>query len=167
MERFRALSYTNIWLNTTCGTNCTEDSTYKGDSVYSSAAAVTGCTTTDSSCLPTQTKTGPDNRAYRLDTYVEYSCLSGTLSTSPTLTCGTTAPAPVKLVTVVVRSRAAQVPGRPARSRCASSRRSPRSQGSELRPADPSFGRITPSGNIAANPPSGRRRRQADRQWER
>ncbi len=104
MERFRALSYTNIWLNTTCGTNCTEDSTYKGDSVYSSAAAVTGCTTTDSSCLPTQTKTGPDNRSYRLDTYVEYSCLSGTLSTSPTLTCGTTAPAPVKLVTVVVRS---------------------------------------------------------------
>jgi type IV pilus modification protein PilV len=104
MERFRALSYTGIWLNTTCGTSCAEDTTYKGDSVYSSAAAVTGCTTTDSSCLPTQMKTGPDGTSYRLDTYVEYGCLSGTLVTSPSLTCGSTSPAPVKLVTVVVRS---------------------------------------------------------------
>ena len=104
MERFRALSYSNIALNTTCGTNCAEDSTYQGDSVYSGTAAVTGCATTDSACLPTQTKTGPDGSSYRLDTYVEYSCLSGTLSTSPSLTCGTNQPTPVKLVTVVVRS---------------------------------------------------------------
>jgi type IV pilus modification protein PilV len=104
MERFRALSYSNIQLNTTCGASCAEDSTYTGDTAYSSTAAVTGCSTTDVSCLPTQTKTGPDGKSYRLDTFIEYSCVSGTLSTSPTLTCGATAPSPVKLVTVVVRS---------------------------------------------------------------
>jgi prepilin-type N-terminal cleavage/methylation domain-containing protein len=113
MERFRALNYSNIWLNTTCGANCAEDSTYQGDPVFSSAAAVTGCTTTDSSCLPTQTKTGPDGRSYRLDTYIEYSCLSGTLSTSPSLTCGTSQPAPLKLVTVVVRSTGGAGTGSP------------------------------------------------------
>lgn len=104
MERFRALSYSNIQLNTTtCGANCA-DSTYTSDSAYSATAAVTGCSTTDVSCLPTQTKTGPDGASYRLDTFIEYSCVSGTLSTSPSLTCGATAPSPVKLVTVVVRS---------------------------------------------------------------
>lgn len=104
MERFRALSYSNIALNALCGASCAEDSTYKGDSVYSATAAVTGCATTDSSCLPTQTKPGPDGRSYRLDTYVEYSCVSGTLATSPSLTCGTNQPSPLKSVTVVVRS---------------------------------------------------------------
>lgn len=106
MERFRALSYTAIQLDTTCGTNCAEDSTYTSDSVYSSTAQVTGCppSNTDVSCLPTRTVTGPDNKSYRLDTYITYSCVSGTLSTSPTPTCGSTSPSPVKLVTVVVRS---------------------------------------------------------------
>lgn len=106
MERFRALSYSNIQLDTlpACGATCAEDSTYTSDSAYSATAAVTGCSTTDVSCLPTQTKTGPDGKSYRLDTFIEYSCVSGTLSTSPSLTCGATAPSPVKLVTVVVRS---------------------------------------------------------------
>ncbi len=104
MERFRALSYTAIQLNTNCGTNCAEDSTYTSDSVYSSTTQVTGCSTTDVTCLPTRTVIGPDNGSYRLDTYIKYSCVSGTLSTSPTLTCGSTSPSPVKLVTVVVHS---------------------------------------------------------------
>jgi Tfp pilus assembly protein PilE len=105
MERFRALQYSAIQLNTTCGTSCSEDATFTGDGAYSSAAQVTGCTsTTESTCLPTQTKTGPDGKAYRLDTYVEYSCVSGTLSTSPSLACGAGNPYPDKRVTVVVRS---------------------------------------------------------------
>ena len=168
MERFRALSYTNIWLNTTCGTNCTEDSTYKGDSVYSSAAAVTGCTTTDSSCLPTQTKTGPDNRSYRLDTYIEYSCLSGTLSTSPTLTCGTTAPAPVSSSRSWCAALAAPAPGRrhDHGARAVGVHLPHRAVSSA--PRIPRSGESLHQGNIAANPPFwGRRRRQADRQWER
>jgi prepilin-type N-terminal cleavage/methylation domain-containing protein len=113
MERFRALSYSSIQLNTTCGANCTEDSTYTSDAVYSSTAQITGCPTTtpmETTCVPTQTKTGPDGRSYRLDTYIKYSCpTSGTtLSISP-LKCtnnsdGSTAASPVKLVTVVVKS---------------------------------------------------------------
>jgi prepilin-type N-terminal cleavage/methylation domain-containing protein len=101
-----------IKLNTTCGASCTEDATFTGDSTYSSAAQVTGCTTTDSTCLPTQTKTGPDGKTYRLDSYVEYACVSGTLVTSPSLTCGSGNPQPVKRVTVVVRSSALTAPVR-------------------------------------------------------
>jgi Tfp pilus assembly protein PilE len=113
MERFRALQYSAIQLNTTCGTSCNEDATFTGDAAYSSAAQVTGCTsTTESTCLPTQTKTGPDGKTYRLDTYVEYSCVSGTLSTSPSLTCGAGNPYPSKRVTVVVRSSSLTTPVR-------------------------------------------------------
>jgi type IV pilus modification protein PilV len=104
MERFRAVQYSALKLNTTCGASCTEDATFTGDTAYSSAAQVTGCTTTDATCLPTQTKTGPDGNSYRLDSYIEYACVSGTLSTSPSLTCGSGNPYPVKRVTVVVRS---------------------------------------------------------------
>jgi type IV pilus modification protein PilV len=112
MERFRALQYSAIQLNTTCGTSCTVDATYTGDTAYSSTAQVTGCASTDATCLPTQTKTGPDNKSYRLDTYVAYTCVSGTLSTSPSLTCGGTNPQPVKRVTVVVRSSSLTTPVR-------------------------------------------------------
>jgi Tfp pilus assembly protein PilV len=104
MERFRALRYSAIQLNTSCGTSCTEDSTFTGDAAYNSAAQVTGCSsTTESTCLPTQTKTGPDGLSYRLDTYIEYSCVSGTLTTSP-LSCGSGNPYPFKRITLVVRS---------------------------------------------------------------
>jgi Tfp pilus assembly protein PilV len=112
MERFRAIQYSAIKLNTTCGSTCLEDSTYTVDSAYNSTAQVTGCATTESTCLPTQTKTGPDNKSYRLDTYIAYACVSGTLSTSPSLTCGGSNPYPVKRVTVVVRSSALTAPVR-------------------------------------------------------
>jgi type II secretory pathway pseudopilin PulG len=112
MERFRALQYSAIQLNTSCGTNCTEDATFTSDTAYNSAAQVTGCSsTTESTCLPTQTKTGPDGKSYRLDTYIEYSCVSGTLATSP-LSCGSGNPYPVKRVTVVVRSSSLTTPVR-------------------------------------------------------
>jgi type II secretory pathway pseudopilin PulG len=111
MERFRALSYSAIQLNTGCGTNCTEDSTFTGDSAYSAAAQVTGCSsTTETTCLPTQTKTGADARSYRLDTYIEYSCVSGTY-VSPT-SCGSGKPYPVKRVTLVVRNSSLTTPVR-------------------------------------------------------
>lgn len=104
MERYRALQYANIKLNTTCGASCTQDATYTGDSAYSSTAQITGCATTDATCLSTQTKTGPDGKSYRVDTYIVWNCVGGgTLSTSPSVTCGAGQPAPMKLVTVVVR----------------------------------------------------------------
>lgn len=111
MERFRALQFSAIQLNTTCGTSCTEDTTYTGDAAYSSATAVTGCSsTTESTCLPTQTKTGPDGKSYRLDTYIEYSCVSGTFVSSTS--CGSGSPYPVKRVTLVVRSSSLTSPVR-------------------------------------------------------
>lgn len=110
MERFRALHYDNIKLDTACGASCAEDATYTADSAYSSTAQIAGCTPVppavlpDASCLPTQTETGPDGRSYRVDTYVDWGCVGGgTLITSPSVTCGTGQPAPVKFVTVVVR----------------------------------------------------------------
>jgi len=112
MERFRAVQYSAIKLNTSCGTTCAQDATYTADPAYSSTAQVTGCTTTDATCLSTQTKTGPDTKSYRVDSYVAYSCISGTLSTSPSLTCGSGNPYPVKRVTVVVRSSTLTAPVR-------------------------------------------------------
>ena len=105
MERFRALQYAAIQLNTTCGATCSQDSTYTSDSAYSSTAQVTGCTSTGSACLSTQTRTGPDGKSYRVDTFIRYSCpiTTDTLSISP-LTCGSGEPLPVKLVSVVVRN---------------------------------------------------------------
>jgi prepilin-type N-terminal cleavage/methylation domain-containing protein len=100
MERFRALSYTSIQLNTTCGTNCAKDATYIADTAYSSSAEVSGCATQDQTCLPTQAKTGPDGNSYRVDTYIDWSCLSGSYSAG---SCGSGNPIPVKLITVVVR----------------------------------------------------------------
>jgi type IV pilus modification protein PilV len=111
MERYRARSYANIQLNTTCGANCTEDSTFTGDSAYSSAAQVTGCATTDTSCLPTQTKIGPDGTSFRVDTFIEYTCATGTLSTTPSVSCSTGV-TPVKLITIVVRNSALSQPVR-------------------------------------------------------
>jgi type II secretory pathway pseudopilin PulG len=104
MERFRALQYANIQLDTACGASCSQDATYTGDTAYSSTAQITTAPSscTDATCLSTQTKTGPDGKSYRLDTYVDYNCVNGTLVTSP-LGCGAGNPSPVKLVTVVVR----------------------------------------------------------------
>jgi type IV pilus modification protein PilV len=110
MERFRAIKFSAIELDTTCGTSCTEDATFTGDSAYSATTQVTGCATTDATCLPTQTKTGPDGNSYRLDTYIEYSCVSGTYVSSTS--CGSGNPYPVKRVTVVVRSSKLTAPVR-------------------------------------------------------
>jgi prepilin-type N-terminal cleavage/methylation domain-containing protein len=98
MERFRALQYSAIQLNTSCA-NCAEDSTYTADASYSSANQITGCATIDSSCLPTQTPIGPDNKSYRMDTFIDWACATGTYS-SGSCSSGQN---PVKVVTVVVR----------------------------------------------------------------
>ncbi len=108
MERFRALTYSSIQLNTTCPA-CGVDSTYTSDSVYNATARVSGCSSsTESTCLPIQTKTGPDGSSYRMETFIEYSCpvSTDTLTISP-LSCGTDEPSPVKVVTVVVTASAA------------------------------------------------------------
>ena len=89
METYRTLPYACIYLTSASG-----DSTYSGDAAYS------GSQVTGSSCSPSatpatsattasQTVSGPDNRSYRVDTYI--------VSTTPS---GGRA---LKKVTVVVR----------------------------------------------------------------
>jgi type II secretory pathway pseudopilin PulG len=90
METYRTLPYACIYLTSASG-----DSTYSGDAAYS------GSQVTGSSCSPSatpatsastasQTVSGPDNRSYRVDTYI--------VSTTPS---GGRA---LKKVTVVVRA---------------------------------------------------------------
>jgi type II secretory pathway pseudopilin PulG len=94
MERFRALSYSSIYLDTASLTAINADGTtlgtiYRGDSAYSATQVNQTCTPLIASCLPSQTVTGPDGRSYRVDTYI--------VSVTPA------AGDPVKEATVVVR----------------------------------------------------------------
>jgi Tfp pilus assembly protein PilV len=124
LERFRAETYDTVGLSKTLFD--ATDSTYKGDSAYSTATAITdssglcsGATPTYTSCYPsraipdtsqTPAEVAPDNRKYRLDTYVNWGCSQGneTLDTSvspPVCKIGTVEQpyAQVKIVTIVVR----------------------------------------------------------------
>jgi prepilin-type N-terminal cleavage/methylation domain-containing protein len=106
MERFRALTYQWICLSST-----SSEATYAAGAP--TGTAVPTCSTTDSALVPIQDpKTGPDNRSYRVDTYVVWNCpIGGTLNTSapdtpsaPGCRTGSTLiSSPVKLVRVVVR----------------------------------------------------------------
>jgi Tfp pilus assembly protein PilV len=87
LERYRALAYTSIYLDTT--SLAATDSTYQGDSAYSASQVNQACSPLVAACTPSQTLTGPDGRSYRVDTYI--------VSVTP---AGGTA---VKQVTVVVR----------------------------------------------------------------
>lgn len=86
MERFRALRYADIALNTSLST----DSVYTGDTAYS-GTVVSGCLTSDVECTPVQSSvSGADGRTYRVDTYIRYDTPTGGRQ--------------LKQVTVVVRS---------------------------------------------------------------
>lgn len=87
LERYRALAYTSIYLDTT--SLAATDSTYQADSAYSASQVSQACSPLVAACTPSQTLTGPDGRSYRVDTYI--------VSVTP---AGGTA---VKQVTVVVR----------------------------------------------------------------
>ena len=87
IERYRARSFAAIYLDTT--SLSATDSTYRTDSAYSTSQVSQTCSPLVAACTPSQTVTGPDNRAYRVDTYIVWTTPTG----------GT----PVKQVTVVVR----------------------------------------------------------------
>ena len=101
MELYRALKYTEIALDTTAVATANGDSTYQCDlaNKVDPAGSCGGgnqqtqqqktCATMTPQCNPRQTVTGPDQRSYRIDTYV----VSQTPPTGRT----------VKLVTIVVR----------------------------------------------------------------
>ena len=101
MELYRALKYTEIALDSTSVTTANADTRYQCDSANKIDPAVacgganqqtqqlTTCATMTPQCNPRQTVAGPDQRSYRVDTYV----------VSQTPPSGR----PVKLVTIVVR----------------------------------------------------------------
>jgi Tfp pilus assembly protein PilV len=101
MELYRALRYTEIALDSTEVTTANADTTYQCDPAnkVDPAGACGGanqqtqqvktCATLTPQCNPRQTVTGPDQRSYRVDTYI-------VSQTPPTGRA-------VKLVTIVVR----------------------------------------------------------------
>jgi Tfp pilus assembly protein PilV len=91
MERFRAIRYNSIYLDST--SLGTTDATYQGDGAYSASQVNQACSPLVSACTPSQTITGPDSRSWRIDTYVVWRTPAGGR--------------PVKEVTVVVRKPAA------------------------------------------------------------
>jgi Tfp pilus assembly protein PilE len=104
MELYRALKYTEIALDTTAVGTANGDTTYQCDTANKVNPAGTcgganqqtqqmkTCGSLTPQCDPRQTVTGPDQRLYRVDTYV----VSQTPPTGRT----------VKLVTIVVRRKA-------------------------------------------------------------
>ena len=101
MELYRALKYGEIALDSASVTTANTDTTYQCDAANKVSAAgacgganqqtqqLTTCGTMTPQCDPRQTVSGPDNRSYRIDTYV-------VADTPPTGRAN-------KLVTIVVR----------------------------------------------------------------
>lgn len=89
LERYRAVAFSSIYLDTASLNPAVTDATYEGDAAYSGTQVNQTCATLTPVCTPTQTVTGPDGRSYRVDTYIVMATPAG----------GTG----VKQVTVVVR----------------------------------------------------------------
>ena len=101
MERYRALKYTEIALDSTAVTTANGDPVYQCDIANKIAPSgscgganqqtqeLRTCATLTPQCDPRQTVFGPDHRSYRIDTYI-------VSQTPPT-------GRPVRLVTIVVR----------------------------------------------------------------
>jgi type II secretory pathway pseudopilin PulG len=106
MELFRGLKYTSIVQDTAEWNSAVADATWTTDSAYQNnmkapitapkalVATITGgvCagTPVPVSCDPSRTVTGPDNRSYRIDTYLYYDQPTGGQQ--------------LKVITVVVRA---------------------------------------------------------------
>jgi Tfp pilus assembly protein PilV len=101
MELYRALRYTEIALDSTSVSTANADTTYQCDlanridpagscgGANQQTQQLTTCATMTPQCNPRQTVSGPDQRSYRVDTYI-------VSQTPPTGRA-------VKLVTIVVR----------------------------------------------------------------
>jgi prepilin-type N-terminal cleavage/methylation domain-containing protein len=105
MERFRAITYVSIGLDSSAV--AAADSTYTGSSggaykaisspvnQVNSTAVVAACPGTPcTNAVPTKTVTGADHRSYRVDTYVTWEAISNSSGI---------AGRNVKLITVIVR----------------------------------------------------------------
>jgi uncharacterized protein (TIGR02598 family) len=89
MERYRALTYNAIQLDSASVTTANGNGVYSGDSAWNATQVTASCPGVPTECNPMQTVTGPDNKSYRLDSYIVYQTPAGGRQ--------------LKLVTVVVR----------------------------------------------------------------
>jgi Tfp pilus assembly protein PilE len=89
MERYRALTYLNIALDTTTFNTDKNNATYAGDVAYNATQVTVTCAGVPDECKPIRTLRGPDNYMYRIDTYI--------------ITDSVTSSRPFKRVTIVVR----------------------------------------------------------------
>ena len=98
LELYRAQVYSSIGLSSSLITSAAADATHTGDAAWVAAGsqlASASCTTGVPECQPVQASvTGPDGRAYRIDTYARQLSSGGG---------GPTNGRDVKRVTVVVR----------------------------------------------------------------
>ena len=99
MELYRSMLYDNIGLDSTELASDDDNTTYTGDTAYSASMVTRTCAGLPDECDPMRTATGPDNRAYRIDTYI---VLEAPSATSRNL----------KNVTIVVRD-GSNLTGRP------------------------------------------------------
>lgn len=101
MELYRSLLYDNIGLDSTELAADDNDATYVGDTAYSASMVTRTCTgsPTPDECDASRTVTGPDNRTYRVDTYI-------------VLEAPTASSRDLKNVTIIVRD-GSNVTGRP------------------------------------------------------
>jgi Tfp pilus assembly protein PilE len=72
MERFRAITYSSIALDSTSLTTAQGNTVYTGDVAYSAGQLTQTCTGSPlpQECQPMRTLTGPDGKRYRIDTYI-------------------------------------------------------------------------------------------------
>lgn len=101
MELYRSILYDNIGLDATELASDDDDATYAGDTAYSGSMVTRTCTgiPKPDECDASRTVTGPDNRTYRIDTYI-------------VLEAPTAASRNLKNVTIVVRD-GSNLTGRP------------------------------------------------------
>jgi uncharacterized protein (TIGR02598 family) len=89
MERYRAITYAAIQLDTSSVTTANSNSVYTGDSSWNASQVTAACAGVPVECKPMQTVTGPDTKSYRIDSYIVYQTPASGRQ--------------LKLVTVVVR----------------------------------------------------------------
>jgi len=99
MERYRALKYDYVMLDTTALSSAQGNAVYTGDTAYSATQVTGTCPTAGAEeCQAMRTLTGPDGKNYRIDTYIVLDSVSSSRQ--------------FKKVTIVVRD-ARSLTGRP------------------------------------------------------
>jgi Tfp pilus assembly protein PilE len=72
MERYRAIKWVDIRLDSTAVTSANGDARYTGDTAWNASQVTGTCSGVPNECNPLRTAQGADGKAYRVDTYIVY-----------------------------------------------------------------------------------------------